>query len=88
MARDFFRLEKGVHITSENGDTGVHLLFGSAAPGSASQENDAEVGSMYQQTTGAIWLKDTAGSGTDKWVRQATLDDVTGINWRPELVRA
>ena len=52
MARDFFRAEKGIHITGENVEVGVHCLFGSAAPGSASQEDNAEVGSLMIYRTG------------------------------------
>lgn len=87
MARDFFRLENGIHITGLDSDVGVHILHGSAIAGTNTQEDDAEVGSLYQRTNGELYQKTISGSGTDKWTKMATIDDVTSINWRPELIR-
>jgi len=86
MARDFFRIEKGIAVTTENGNTGVHILFGADLPGSLAQENNAEVGSIYQRTNGEIYYKKTAGSGTDKWVRSATTDDITALDFRSKAL--
>jgi len=89
MSRKLFGIEQGLHIFAENADTGVVIWAGANAPGSyGTFDDDAEVGSMYLRTNGEQYLKDTAGAGTDKWVKMATIDDVTSINWRPELVRA
>lgn len=88
MSRDFFRVEKGLHITDENGDTGWHLLHGSGVPGSLSQENDAEVGSIYARTNGSFYQKRTAGSGTDKWERLPFVSEVAIGVWRGEHVVA
>jgi len=89
MARELFGIEQGVHLLSENSDTGVMLLFGSAEPGSIGTfDDDAEVGSAFFRTNGSFYIKDTAGTGTDKWVRQANADDLLNVTWRSELVRA
>ncbi len=89
MARENHRIEKGLHIVSENTDVGVQALFGSGAPGSNAQENNAEVGSIYLETaTGRSYTKTSAGSGTDKWSLQALYSDITALNWRPEKVIA
>ena len=83
MINDLFRLEGGIHITDVDSDVGVKLLQGAAVP-----SIEAEAGSLYQRTNGELYQKILAGTGTDKWVKLATIDDVTSINWRPELIRA
>lgn len=90
MGRDMFRFAKGLHMTGEDSDEGVHHLFGSGAPGSQTQENDAEVGSIYNDTVapGHLHRKKAAGSGTDKWIRLADYDDIIGQKWRSEKVIA
>jgi hypothetical protein len=89
MGRDFFTVEKGFRIVGENTNVGVSHLFGAGAPGTQVQENDCEVGSLYNNTTdGSQYTKFTAGSGTDKWVRLATYTDVAGLKWRSEQVAA
>lgn len=88
MARDFFRLEKGLHITGENSDAGIKVLFGSVAAGSIAEHDQAEQGSVYHRTNGELYLKTLTGTGEDKWIRTATLNDVTNIRWRDEKVVA
>lgn len=90
MAQSFWRVERGIRITDSNTFTGISILKDSGAPGSRTDENDAEVGSLYMQTDGAghLFRKKTAGSGTDKWVRLSTYDDVLGLSFRSEVVRA
>jgi len=88
MSRQFFEVEKGLSIVSENADTGVKLLFGANAPGGATETDGAEQGSIYCRTNGEFYQKNTSGTGTDKWVRMANLNDITALSWRPELVRA
>jgi len=83
MSRDLFRLEGGIHVTGVDSDVGVQILHGSAIP-----SIEAEAGSLYQRTNGELYQKNAAGTGTDKWTKMATIDDVTSINWRPELIRA
>lgn len=82
MSRDFFRLEKGIAVTGENSNVGVHLLFGADVPGSIAQEINAEVGSIYQRTTGEVYVKKVAGSGADKWSRLADVTDIANLDFR------
>ena len=89
MTRRVYTVEKGLRITGENSDVGVAVLFGSTAPGGdAGDQDSAEQGSYYLRTNGESFQKTTAGTGTDKWTRTATVDDITSIKWRPEVVRA
>lgn len=90
MARDLFILEKGIGITDVNADTRRDILTEAGAPGSSTATDNAAVGSLYLQSDsgGALYRKKTAGSGTDKWVRMLTNDDLLGISFRSELVRA
>ena len=67
MSRDLFKLEKGIHILSENANTGVMVLFGSGAPGGSGLPDDAEQGSLYMRTDGGLYKKKTSGTGADKW---------------------
>lgn len=84
MARDFFRLEKGLHITGENSNDGVKVLFGSVVAGSVLEHDQAEQGSIYMRTNGELFLKTLSGTGEDKWIRTATLNDITALRWRDE----
>lgn len=84
MARDFFRVERGLHITGENTDVGVKALFGSGAP-----SMDAEVGSIYMRTDdGTLWRKIAAGAGALNWEKIPVLADITTIKFRGEKVVA
>lgn len=63
MARDYFAIEKGLHIQSENADTGVKILFGSGAPAI-----EAEIGSLYQRTDQAeVYKKIDTGTDPSDW---------------------
>ena len=57
MSRELFGIEQGVHILAENGDTGVMLLFGAAAPGGSGYPDSAEQGSVYYRTNGEHYQK-------------------------------
>lgn len=84
MALQMFELERGIHIVTENTHTGVYYLFGSGAPGTQTQENAAEVGSVYTDaSTGLVYYKITSGSGTDKWEQAArgpNVDNLVGLS--------
>lgn len=89
MSLDFFRIERGLEI-----DDLVQYLQGSGSPGAAGDTASALVGSVYtDNSTGAIYTKITAGSGTDKWQKLASEDYVNTIagatiSWRePAVVR-
>ena len=87
--RNLFQVEVGFRQTDLNSDQGVDFLHGSGIPGGdASYQDAAAVGSVYQRTNGELYSKKTAGTGTDKWIRIATLDDITALSWRSEVVRA
>lgn len=76
-------------MVGTDADAGVSNLFGTTAPGGTTDTDAAEIGSLYQETTtGALYQKRTAGSGTDKWERIARLSDVTAISFRSEKVIA
>jgi len=87
MAQKFFQIESGLQLNN------TVFLSGTGVPGGTSPTDDVGVGSYYvNETTGFLYTKDTAGTGTNKWVKQATQDDIdgvsTGTSWRaPVLVR-
>ena len=84
MARDYFRAEMGLHLTGENTDSGVKLLFGSGAP-----SMDAEVASLYLRTDdGTQWRKIASGAGAGNWEKVPVLADITQIKFRKEAVVA
>jgi len=78
---DFFRITRGLDI-----DRAVRVLQGAGLPGSSSDTNSAPIGSLYLQTSGETFIKQTAGSGTDKWQVYATETDVETLlqqnSWR------
>lgn len=89
MARQLFGVEQGIHLLSENSDSGVMLLFGAPEPGSIGTfDDDAEQGSIYFRTNGQTFQKFAAGTGTAVWRRLANADDLASMTWRSELVRA
>lgn len=77
-------------LRAENGfsDEVTSVLSGSGAPGGdASFQDAAPVGSIYKRTSnGDLYIKDTAGTGTDKWEILATQTFATqiggGASWR------
>lgn len=86
MSRQLFEIEKGLHIVGENGWSGVSYIFGADAPGLLQSEIDAEVGSVYNRTNGEQYIKIAAGTGTDKWRKKLTTDDLLQISPRSEKV--
>lgn len=60
---EYFRLVRGLEI-----DDAVRILQGAGAPGTTPDTVNAQVGSLYlESTAGKSWAKIAAGSGTDKW---------------------
>ena len=90
MSADFFEAELGFAIASEDGDRLVAQLAGAGAPGTTTQEDNAPIGSIYQRTdnAGEFYRKISAGAGTATWLRMADNNDILGISFRSELVRA
>jgi len=88
MARKLFGIEKGMRVFDENGELFIDIIQGSAAVGVEALTNDAPMGSTYQRQNGESWIKKLSGSGADKWIRFATMDDITNLSWRSERVMA
>lgn len=88
MSRVLYGIEKGIRLFGENSNTGVDFLFGSVIPGGTTDTDAAGVGSLYLQDNGQLYQKKTAGAGVDKWIRKATLEDLTAIKFRSEKVIA
>jgi hypothetical protein len=87
MAENLFRVELGFQ------DDNISYLSGSGAPGSGDLEAAAAVGSRYSDIdNGNTYSKITSGSGTNKWLQEATIQDIvniqSGVSWRnPGAVR-
>lgn len=89
MSLDFFRIERGLEL-----DESVQYLQGLGLPGSSGDTTAAPVGSVYtDNSTGDLFTKITAGTGTDKWQKMASeqyVNNAVGatISWRePAVVR-
>ena len=82
MGMSMFQVRKGLSL-----DGLVQVMAGSGAPGAAGDASLAPIGSFYlDYTNGQIYIKRTAGTGTDKWLRTQNSDDMTaalnGLTWR------
>ena len=82
MGLSMFQVRKGINI-----DGLSQVLPGSGAPGAAGDTAAAPRGSMYlDAANGQMYVKKTAGTGTDKWVRMQDKNDMDaafhGISWR------
>jgi len=90
MARSFFGIEKLLRIFSTNTDTSVDILFGAAAPGGDTGEQDAaSVGSLYLRQNGAsstMYQKIGSANNASDWQENGSSSAVIG-QWRPEKVR-
>lgn len=92
MTRVLHAIEKGLRLVGENSDTlRVDVLFGTAAPGGDSGDQDAApLGSLYLRQNGgssAIYQKvDTTNTSAD-WQLNGN-SSVTIGTWRPERVIA
>lgn len=82
MAQSLFESKLGFS------DESTSILSGVGAPGGdASFQDNAPVGSIYKRTSnGDLYIKDTAGTGADKWEPIATQTFATNIgaasSWR------
>ncbi len=89
MALDFHELDRGL-VLSEGGDVRRSFVIPFAGPPGGGDADVVSISSLAQDyTNGDVYVKTTAGSGSDKWRRLANIDDVTsGSSWRePALVR-
>lgn len=64
MAKRLFEVEGGFS------DGLIHYLSGTGLPGTTTVTDEAPVGSRYFASDGIIWRKATAGTGSDKWLRE------------------
>jgi len=89
MSRDIAGFELGFNLFEENGDSPISTLRGSGAPGAdGSFQDNANPGSFYHNSAGEVYVKKSAGAGTDKWSKLSDADDLLNLSWRGEVVRA
>ena len=86
MSEQLFTTDLGFKIELEDG-TVVSVIPTNGAPGGTTETDAAGKGSIAMDySTGAHYVKATAGSGTDKWNIMATQDYVDavagGLSWR------
>lgn len=80
-----FEIEELIRLTSENSDLGISILQGSGGITASTEQDAADQGSVYYDRAGSgTYYKKTSGTGVDKWIRVATLDDIAGFTWRKE----
>lgn len=80
MSREAFEIEKLLSIVEENGDTGVQVLFGSAAPGGdTGEQDDAPIGSFYLRTNGIPYFKLTDTNAAADWFSYDEIFTALGI---------
>jgi len=83
MSESMFRIYRGLEL-----DEASQFLTGSGAPGAGGDTAAAPRGSYFTDTsTGALYMKVSSGTGTDKWSQLATQSYVqnlsaSGTSWR------
>lgn len=86
MSQKLLQTRKGFEISEGN----VQWLPSNGPPGATTDTQNAPVGAFaidYATTPPAIYQKETAGAGTDKWVKKVTLKDVYDDDqWRQPAV--
>lgn len=92
MSRDLFEIEKGLRITGENSDiTNLDFLFGAAAPGGDSGDQDASaIGSIYIRQNGSsstLYQKVASNNNAGDWQENGSSSAAVGA-WRGEKVIA
>ncbi len=88
MSRVGHGIEKLIDLIAEDADpeSGVQILFGSAAPGGdTGEQDDAPIGSLYMRTNGQLYTKIADTDATSDWQEKS---GATVNSWRSELVRA
>ena len=91
MSRVLHGIERGIRLTTVNGDVGVDIIFGTAAPGNDSGDQDAApLGSVYLRQNGAtssVYQKIGTSNIAADWLENGSSSAVIGT-WRGEKVRA
>ena len=92
MSRELFQIEKGLRLSGENSDSSnVDLLFGTAAPGGDTGEQDAAaIGSIYIRqngTSSTIYQKTASSNVAGDWQENGSSQASVGT-FRGEKVRA
>ena len=81
---NYFDVERGLGI-----DELVNVIPTSGPPGASGDSTTVPAGSIaldYGSTPRALYVKHTPGSGTDKWVKVAGVDDLGQLSWREPVV--
>lgn len=93
MSRALHQVEKGIRLLKENTDAGagnsIDYIFGAGAPiGTTGETDDAQIGSIYSNTTnGAIFKKIANTSSASDWSELGNVN-FSNLRWRNETVRA
>lgn len=85
MARQYYGVERGLRIYTQDTDNNVVILTGSGAPAGTAEFNDAPVGSLYIRQTGELYQKITDTDSAGDWELNGGANIGT---WRGEKVRA
>lgn len=82
MARRGFVIEKLLEIVGENTDSGVQLLFGSAAPGGdTGEQDDAPIGSaFFRLDTFNLYIKLADANAAADWYTYGSLYSISGTS--------
>lgn len=81
---NYFDVERGLGLQEL-----AHIIPVAGAPGTSGDSTTVPKGSLaldYNSTPAALYYKHTTGSGTDKWVKVAGVDDLGNISWREPVV--
>lgn len=93
MARGLFFAEKGLRLGKENTDPGngntIDHIFGAGNPvGTSGETDDANIGSIYANTTnGTQWKKIANTSSASDWIELGNVN-LSNLKWRNEKVIA
>lgn len=86
MARDLFRIEKGMGIEDVNGNGLVEFLSGTSVPSGTGDQASAPIGSLYIRSgTGELYQKITNSGNSADWELNGSSSGVIS-RWRNEQV--